>query len=92
VYLISNTNDLLPAIVDISIHPNPTVDGHFNIDVNDHSVQSAWVYDLSGQLIMHQKLEYGSTSVSLEGNNPIFLIRIVDKEGRLVHSEKVVRL
>ena len=92
VYLISNTNDLLPAIVDISIHPNPTVDGLLTINVNDHSVQSAWIYDLSGQLIRYQKLEFGSTNVSLEGNNSIFLIRIVDKEGRLVHSEKVVRL
>ena len=92
VYLISNTNDLLPAIVDISIHPNPTVDGLLTIDVNDHSVQSAWIYDLSGQLIIHQKLEYGSTSISLEGNNSIYLIRIVDDEGRLVHSEKVIKL
>jgi hypothetical protein len=92
VYLISNTNDLLPAIVDISIHPNPTVDGLLTINVNDHSVQSAWIYDLSGQLIRYQKLEFGSTNVSLEGNNSIFLIRIVDKEGRLVHSEKVVKL
>jgi hypothetical protein len=92
VFLISNTNDLLPAIVDIFIHPNPIVDGQLNIDVNDHSVQSAWIYDLCGQLIMHKKLEYGITSVSLEGNNSIYLLRIVDEEGRLVHSEKVVKL
>ena len=92
VYLISNTNDLLPEKVDISLHPNPIVDGQLNIDVNDHSVHSAWIYDLSGQLIMHQKLEYGCTSVSLVGNNTTYLIRIVDDEGRLVYSEKVLRL
>ncbi len=93
VYLISNTNDFQTEKERvISIYPNPIVDGQLTIDVKGHSVKVALIYDLSGQLIMHQNLEYGNTSVSLEGNNSIFLIRIVDEEGRLVHSEKVIRI
>ena len=93
VYTITSTEDQLTPLEDpVSIYPNPIVDGQLTIDVKDHSVQSVWIYDVSGQLIRHQKLEYGSTSVSLEGNNPIYLIRIVDDEGKLVYSEKVVRL
>jgi hypothetical protein len=93
VYTITSTEDQLTPLEDpVSIYPNPIVDGQLTIDVKDHSVQSVWIYDVSGQLIRHQKLEYGTTSVSLEGNNSIYFIRIVDDEGRLVHAKKVLSL
>jgi hypothetical protein len=93
VYTITSTEDqLIDPIDHIDIYPNPIQDNTLTIEVKDGNAHTALIYGLDGRLVKEVDLTYGVNSIALEITLSILLVRILDKTGRLVHLEKVLRL
>jgi len=80
------------VLTGISFYPNPT-ENVLNFELKDGSLRNAnaQLYSLSGTMLSSYSLD-NSNSIDLSAfSNGLYLIRIIDNDGRLVGSTRIVK-
>jgi hypothetical protein len=64
-----------PAVAKVSLHPNPAAQRVF---LNTTEETMVWIFDLKGQLMLHQKFDESTNEIDLQNYKPgVYFIKIV---------------
>lgn len=86
-----SSSELLP-IRNLRIYPNPFA-GVIQIDnqFNDKSL-TVRIYDSGGRLIIEKEIDVTDNSVMVQGSAGLYILILIDGDGRDVRKEKIVKL
>lgn len=75
-----------PAVAKVSLHPNPAAQRVF---LNTTEETMVWIFDLKGQLMLHQKFVESTNEIDLQNYKPgVYFIKIVTAQN--VWSQKLI--
>jgi len=75
----------------LKIFPNPTLSKQFHIDhVDAYEGLQARVTDYTGKVVLTQKLNDANNIIQLPNTISLYILRIVNKQGEVVLSQKIL--
>ncbi len=85
-----NANSLnTAALVNVSIHPNPSNDGVFQF-AGEETITYAVVYSTLGEVVLEKKSDQGLSSLKITPNNGVYLVKIRTAQGGVITKRVVI--
>jgi len=91
-YLLLNATTTSQSEVNIenaAVYPNPT-SGNFNINIDAALNAKVNIYTTQGQLVFSSNLENQINPISLNLNQGIYILNIIDQKGEIVKNERLI--